>query len=247
MTKAALRVDWATLEAARFACERWHYSGSIPMPPLVRIGVWEEGRFIGVVLFSRGASPHLLSRYGLQQHEGCELTRVALTTHKSQVSRVVALAIKFLRRHAPGLRLIVSFADPNAGHHGGIYQAGGWLYCGTSAGKVDWIGPDGKFYLNRQTSVSGLVRQFGKVTKVFKRAECTPVEMAPKHRYLMPLDADMRASVLPLAQPYPKRTMSPARAKDQAAEHPSALGGETPTRTLQTQDRPVATGTETTP
>ena len=55
-TDEPLRIDWATEEAARFACEHWHYSKSIPMPPMVRIGVWEARRFIGVVLFSRGAS-----------------------------------------------------------------------------------------------------------------------------------------------------------------------------------------------
>jgi hypothetical protein len=37
----------------------------------------------------------------------------------------------------------------------------------------------------------------------------------------------MRAQIAPLAKPYPKR------AKDQAASHPDALGGETPTRALQ--------------
>jgi hypothetical protein len=49
-----------------------------------------------------------------------------------------------------------------------------------------------------------------------------------KHVYIMPLDAEMKARILPLAKPYPKRV------KDQDVEYPSTLGGETPTHTLQT-------------
>ena len=58
-------------------------------------------------------------------------------------------------------------------------------------------------------------------------ADMTYVETIGKHRYLMPLDAEMRARIMPLAKPYPKR------AKEQAPEHPSGLGGAAPTRALQ--------------
>ena len=78
-TKPELKIDWATHEAAKYACENWHYSKSIPVPPLVKIGVWENSKFIGVLIFSRGASSNLLKPYGLDQTEGCELTRVSLT------------------------------------------------------------------------------------------------------------------------------------------------------------------------
>jgi hypothetical protein len=91
--KHELKIDWATHEAAKFACEKWHYSKSVPVPPLVKIGAWEDGKFIGVVIFSRGASSNLMSPYGLGQDEGCELTRIALTNHKTEVSRIVKLAI----------------------------------------------------------------------------------------------------------------------------------------------------------
>lgn len=51
-----------------------------------------------------------------------------------------------------------------------------------------------------------------------------------KHRYLMPLDDEMREQITPLTKPYPKRS---PRAKEQDAGHHPALGGVTPTRTLQ--------------
>jgi len=205
MAKADLRIDWATYEAAKYACEHWHYSKSVPMPPIVKIGVWEADLFVGVVLFSRGASPALGAAYGLSQSECCELTRIALRAHVSPVSRIIGIALRFIKNSNPGLRLIISFADPNQGHHGGVYQAGGWIYTGESAEKIDFIGPDGRKLLNRQVSTSGIVKQFGKMTRTAKRSECKPVHLPGKHRYLMPLDNEMRAKVLPLSKPYPKR------------------------------------------
>jgi hypothetical protein len=224
--KPKLKIDWASHEAAKYACLNWHYSKAVPMPPIVKIGVWENDKFIGVVLFSRGASPMLGAAYGLAQTECCELTRVALNKHKTSVSKIIAIAIKFLKKNNLGLKLIVSFADQNQGHHGGIYQAGGWIYTGTSSEKNDYLGPDGKKYLSRQVAESGYVKQFGKVTKVLKRSECIAIPVLGKHRYLMPLDDTMRAKIAPLAKPYPKR------AKEQDSENPSELGGATPTRTL---------------
>jgi len=229
-SKPVLKIDWATHEAAKYACTNWHYSKSMPVGKMVKVGAWEDGKFIGVVIFSRGASPMLGMAYGLEQIECCELTRVALTKHKTPVSKLLAIAIKFLRKSNSELRLIVSFADTEQGHHGGIYQANGWSYSGQSAEKFDYIAPNGERLLSRQVANSGTVRQFGKVTKCFKRTDCIAVAVQGKHRYLMPLDDAMREQIAPLAKPYPKRT---TRTKEQDIGHPPVLGGASPTRALQ--------------
>jgi hypothetical protein len=72
-----LRLDWATHEAAKFACEHWHYSGCIPKSKIAKIGVWENERFIGVVIFGVGANHDLVKRYGLTPEQGCELELVS--------------------------------------------------------------------------------------------------------------------------------------------------------------------------
>lgn len=122
----SLHLDWCTYEAARYAVEHWHYSRSLPTPPLVKIGVWESGRFIGCVLFGRGANNNMYKPYGLTVTEACELVRVALHRHVAPVSKIVGIALRFLRKSNPGLRLVVSYADPNEGHTGAIYQAMNW-------------------------------------------------------------------------------------------------------------------------
>lgn len=212
MSKHDLKIDWATHEAAKYACENWHYSGCLPAGKLVKVGAWESGNFIGVVLFGRGASPTLGNKFSLGQGECVELVRIALTKHTNTVSRIVSLAIKYLSRSNTGLRLVVSFADPDKGHHGGVYQAGNWIFCGDSPSTTElfvrgrWVHWRGGFY---------------------EKTDTTPKRTMPgKHRYLMPLDADMRARILPLAKPYPKRVKQ-ANSGDQPE-----CGGAAPTHTL---------------
>lgn len=223
-----LRLDWCTHAAAKFAVERWHYSRSLPAPPYSRVGVWEGGKFVGVVIFSRGANGAIGKPYNCSVTEVCELTRIALISgHKVPVSRVLRVALLFLRRQSPGLRLVVSYADPFEGHHGGVYQASGWIYSGRT--KTDWAVIDiaGRRHHSRVASETGIKVQFGRRKMVIKPSDGKRIELPGKHRYLMPLDDEIRARVLPLAQPYPKR------AKQATAEHPSASGGAAPTGALQ--------------
>lgn len=198
------RIDWASHAAAKFACARWHYSRRLPVFGTVKFGVWEDETFVGVVIFSRGATPQIGSPYGLPKTQICELTRVALRhDHRTPVSRVVAICLRLLRRYAPGLRLVVSFADEANGHHGGIYQAGGWIYAGASsthAYEVNGVVEHPKTLHSRYgkggQSIPWLQRN---VDGNAKR-----INVGLKHRYLMPLDDDMRRTVVPLSKPYPR-------------------------------------------
>ena len=223
-SKVDLRLDWCSYKAAKYACEHWHYSKSIPTPPYNLVGVWENGAFIGCVIFSRGASDSLGKPYGLTSAECCELTRVALTSHNTHVSRVLTLALKFLQRRSPGLKLIVSYADPNNGHHGGIYQATNWIYSGDTSPDAKYIDGTGRVWHSRQVSSTGLKKQYGEYRKVAKISDCRKVPLLGKHRYLYPLTPEMRAKIEPLAKPYPKRASNKGNHPDQGQG-----GGAVPT------------------
>lgn len=58
-SKPVLKLDWCSHAAAKYAVEHWHYSGSLPTPPLVKVGVWEDEQFIGCVVFGRGSVQNL--------------------------------------------------------------------------------------------------------------------------------------------------------------------------------------------
>ncbi len=226
-----LRLDWCSYEAAKYACEHWHYSKSIPpRGQHVQVGIWEGGGFVGVVLYGRGASPKLVAPYGVSPTEGCELVRVAMRSHAAPVSRCVAVSLRFLRRLCPGIRVVVSFADPQEGHHGGIHQAGGWTYLGTTSADHKYRDRLGRVWHSRQVSKTGEIVEFGKRRVTRRHDECERIATPGKHRYAMPLDKAMRRQLASMSKPYPKRVRS-----DTSDTLPvqGRKGGATPTRTLQ--------------
>lgn len=133
------------------------------MGRLVKVGAWENGQFIGCVIFAQGNNQHHGKAFGLGLFEVCELVRVALKEHKHAVSRIVALALTFLRRFCAGIRLVVSYADPEHGHVGGIYQAGNWTYVGVGGSSEAFFDATGKRLHSRAYSPKGAKIQFGSV------------------------------------------------------------------------------------
>lgn len=224
-----LRLDWCSHAAAEYAVERWHYSGCLPASKSTYLGVWEGGRFIGCVIFGTGAGNVTKgSAFGLPPLQMAELTRVALDAHSAPVSRIVSIAVAMIRRLCPGLRLLVSMADPVRDHHGGIYQAGNWVYVGTTNASKTYLDAAGREHHERVVSPSGRKKQYGRYVPCLRPSDAASIRENPgKHKYLMPLDAAMREQIAPLSKPYPKRVRP-----NGADEHHSPAGGVAPTRTL---------------
>jgi hypothetical protein len=222
-SRPELRLDWCDARAARFACKNWHYSRTLPTNKSNWIGVWEGEQFRGVVVFGLGASPSLGKPYRLGIFECCELTRVALREHDWPVSRLVRIALKMLKVRNPGLRLCISFADTFHDHHGGIYQAGGWVYAGQTDPAEMWRLPDGSLFDPRRFNGHGY-----NAPRAVPR-DARKVRTPGKHRYLMPLDDEMRAKIAPLAKPYPKRAGGAASG---TSPDQGGRGGATPTPAL---------------
>ena len=204
-----LKLDWCTHAAAKYAVEKYHYSHCMPAWKSTRIGVWEFGKFVGVILYGVGANRNLSRPFHLKSIEACELVRVALAPGRHHpTSKCVAISLKMLKRQSPGLRLVVSYADEGQGHVGTIYQATNWIYLG--AATQPYLKVRGKVVHPRT-----LYDRYGRGGQSVKwlRANVDPnarrVEMPPKLKYVMPLDRAMRKQLEPLAQPYVKRNHAP--------------------------------------
>jgi hypothetical protein len=232
-SRPELRLDWCTHEAAKYACEKWHYSKSMPLSKTAKIGVWENRIFVGCVIFSTGAGPTCFNsckRFSLPKMSFCELQRVALNDHVTPVSKIISVALKLLKKEFTGLKCVISYADPYQNHHGGIYQAGNWYYVGVSAATPAWYDKVSKKYVHdRNVTPNGMVKVKGVYTKCSKLADCRREERPAKHKYLMPLDDEMRKQIEPLRKPYPKRVRS--EVSGTIGSQPIG-GGATPTRTL---------------
>jgi|PersoiStandDraft_1058852.scaffolds.fasta_scaffold42179_1 hypothetical protein len=230
----ALLLAWCSYAAARYAVEHWHYSRSMPAAKTVKVGVWELGRFIGAIVFSMGSNRHLGREFGLGPFECCELTRVALDRHQTPVSRTLRIALAMLKKQSPGLRAVVSYADVDHEHHGGIYAASGWTYLGMvqlNGGTPKWL-IHGRVVHGRTVG-----SRWGRGTQRLEwlRAHVDPntqkVFTLGKHKYAWFFDADLKTKFASLAQPYPKRV----RSSDASGSQPES-GGAAPTRTLQSSE-----------
>lgn len=220
-----LHLDWASHKAAKYAVEHWHYSGCMPAGKTVKIGVWEDDEFKGVIIFSRGANNNLFSPYNLKQTDGCELTRVALKSHKNTVTKIIAISIKMLKKYNRELRLIISFADSRQNHFGIIYQAGNWIYTGS-------VKSSPEFYLNNRWMHQRTVNSLFGSLKHRDVKNCKRRDGGWRHRYLYPLDKEIRKQIQPLAKPYPR----PASIDSDAESHQDSQGGASPTAGLKTAE-----------
>lgn len=230
-SKPKLLIAEVGYEAIRHACLNYHYAKGLPTGKRVGFGVWENDKFIGVVLFSRGSSNTLLQRYGLKPSEGCELTRVALKEHITPVTRIVAIALRELKKQSPGLKLVVSFADSRQGHLGGIYQGGNWIYTGFMETTPDYY-YKGKWW--HVISINKKIKQGH-----FTRSDANKM---PKRsggyrlRYVFPLDKSILPIIEPMKKPYPKdleRDVTRTKHKSNVSTSQVEKGGAIPTRSHQ--------------
>lgn len=199
------KVDWCSHLAAKFAVENWHYSKTMPVGKTVKIGVWENEKFIGCVIFSRGATIHIGSPYKMKQTEVCELTRVALNKHKVPVSKILSISINMLKKRCPGLRLIISYADVDQNHSGGIYQASNWIYTGLmNEGATGAFIVNGKKKHPKSIHSMGVIQSLKEVRKHLD-PKATIFKTAGKHKYIFPLDKEIKKQIIGLSKPYPKK------------------------------------------
>jgi len=200
--KPKLRIDWCSYDAAKYAVQHWHYSRSLPCSKTARLGVWEDDKFIGAVVFAWGANRHLAGEYKLKMTECAELCRVALNKHATPVSKILAIAVKMLKRQMTGIRLLVSYADLNQGHLGKIYQASNWVFVGET-------GTEAGIMLNgKSTHRRTINSKYGTSTIEWLQQHVDPrarrLEGKPKLKYVFPLDDEIAARVKLLCKPYPK-------------------------------------------
>ena len=227
-----LRLDFCSHQAAKHAVFRWHYSRTMPAAKLVRIGVWEDGRFVGAILYGSGANRHLARPFGLKPTEACELVRVALASGRQHpTSKCLAISLKILKRHCPGLRLVVSYADTKEGHMGTIYQATNWIFL--EAANQPYLKVRGKVEHPRS-----LYDRYGRQGQSLPwlRSNVDPnacrVPMPDKLKYAMPLDRRARAQLEAIAKPYPKKNSSVGSIDSDAPTAQVGKGGASPTPAL---------------
>lgn len=80
-----------------------------------------------------------------------ELTRLwAPDGHEANLlTQAIAESVAALRRVEPGVQALISYADPNVGHSGGVYRAASWVFMGQSEEARAYRTADGRIIARR--------------------------------------------------------------------------------------------------
>lgn len=192
---------------------RWHYSGSYCRNSQLHLGVFDGPRLVGAMQF--GPPLDRRKMLGLvpdsRWHDVLELNRMALAPEigRNAESRVIAIACRMLRRHAPQVRWIISFADAGQCGDGTIYRAAGFHLTG-----IKWTEfvrlKSGKM-VHRLAVTANCSHALGGAASVgefARRAGATRVKL-PSVRYIKLLDPAARLASPPL--PYSALTEAGVR------------------------------------
>jgi len=126
---------------------RVHYSGKIIPNSKIHFGVFYDDILHGVL--SYGSSLDKSKIQGLVNNTGwnefIELNRMALDDHlpKNSESRAISISIKLIKKNAPHIKWIISFADACQCGDGAIYRASGFVLTGIKKNKDLYKMPNG--------------------------------------------------------------------------------------------------------
>lgn len=102
-----------------------------------------------------------------------------------QLSPFVTWSLRWLRANTE-TPFILSYADTTHNHHGGIYQACGFIYVGkTAPGCIGFTAPDGSFVHGRICNSRFGTRSVEAIATI--KPDWVPAYGEPKHLYIFPL------------------------------------------------------------
>jgi len=182
----SLVVREVPLRAIRGLIEREHYSRSCPPVASRAFGVFVRDRLEGAVVISNGSAHARALLLAGRPDDVATLSRLWLSDDlpKNAESRVLGIVVRTLRRERR-YKALVTFADPEAGHDGGIYRAAGFTYLGTT-NPDSVIVIDGKEHHPR--TVSSALGSNGVAHLRRTGIDARRRQTAPKHRYAVALD-----------------------------------------------------------
>ena len=124
-----------------------HYSGKVVSNSKLHFGVFLDGELHGVM--SYGPSLDKSKLIGLVADTGwnefLELNRMAFDSYlpRNSESRAISMSIRLIRRYAPQIKWIVSFADACSCGDGTIYRASNFVLTGIKENANLAVLPDG--------------------------------------------------------------------------------------------------------
>jgi hypothetical protein len=221
-----MRLEIASHKAIKYACLNFHYAKAVPNVGLAYNVFNKNNEWCGVICYGIGATNNIAEPYNLKQGEVIELVRMALNGKQDSTTKAMAISLKLIKKNAPNVKLVVSYADSEQGHYGIIYQATNWFYTGFSVDTNLIINGERK---HRRT----LGSKYGTCSAIELRKKGLNVEVLktkPKWKYIYPVEKSLVPLCNSLSKPYPKNAQEVNKDKHDATC--IEIGGSNPTLAL---------------
>lgn len=196
-----MRLEKASHKAIKYACLNFHYAKSIPNVGLGFSVFNDKNEWCGVICYGIGATNNIAKPYDLNQGQVIELLRMALNGKQESTTKAMAISLKLIKKYAPNVKLIVSYADSEQGHIGIIYQATNWYYTGYSV--------DTNLIINGKREHRRTVGSRYGTCSAIKLQEAghnvESIKTMPKWKYIYPIDKGLINLCKSLSKPYPKK------------------------------------------
>lgn len=169
-----------------------HYTHSVPSGKS-----WYYQFEDAVVVFSIPPNKNISSALLGRPNAVAELARLwAPDGHRPNLlTEALSVCVAEFHRQEPGYEALVSYADPNVGHEGGVYRAASWTYLGQCE--------EGRYYRKDGQVVSR--RKFHSGARSLKKAEIIALgyeelKLPGKQRFAKGLTRKSRAAIRRLAK-----------------------------------------------
>ena len=197
-----------------------HYSGKVATTTQLSFGCFLHGGLHGVMQLAssinKKASVNLVT--GTGWNEFIELGRLAFddVLPRNSESRCISVMIKLLKKKAPQIKWLLSYADGTQCGDGAIYRASGFDLIGINKNASMWLMPDGEVCMNlifdpsfAPNSKNGKAIRYGKVgrfaswpaTRFLKEIGAKPLE-GFQLKYIYFLDPTYKAKLSVPILPY---------------------------------------------
>ena len=125
-----------------------HYSGKVVNNSQLHLGVFMDGKCGGAMQFGPSLDKRKMLGLvtGTLWNEFIELNRMAFADWlpRNGESRCIGYAMRFIRKHYPWIKWVVSFADGTQCGDGTIYRASGFVLTGVNRNAEIWQMPSGE-------------------------------------------------------------------------------------------------------
>lgn len=156
--------------------KRVHYSGKVVQNSQLHIGVFYHGKLEGAMQFGSPLDKRKVLPLveGTQWHNMMELNRMAFSDvlPRNSESRAISIAMKIIKKHAPQVKWVLSFADGTQCGDGTIYRASGFVLTSIKVNDQIWVAPTGARF-SRTSLTDGRSKRVQARAQVITRVSVT--------------------------------------------------------------------------